>query len=167
MESGFSQSLLPCGPESKIRAAFLFALMLLVVSGKCAAGGVLRVKAGDQTFLADVADTPAARRQGLMARKHLLRNQGLLMVLPRPQIVGVWMKDTRMALDVVWISTEGLVVDIMTLQPCRQASCPIYRPKAPARYVLEVGAGLFPLKQGEGVEIIHASGDSLFPPGVD
>ncbi len=52
----------------------------------------------------------------------------------------------------------------MTLPVCQADPCQTYSPKMPARYVLEVTAGSFPLNIGDRVEIMRASSDSLLPP---
>lgn len=158
MQTGFSTY-----PRQFIRILVLVIFMSLAHSGVYAQR-LLTVQAGDLVFVAEAADSAAQRQQGLSGRDKLKADHGLLMVLPRPQRVGVWMKDMQFPLDVVWISSFGKVIDIQTLQPCQQAPCPVYRPAQKARYVLEVGAGLFPLNPGQGVEILGASRDSLLPP---
>lgn len=125
------------------------------------------VVAQEQRFHVVVANNEQARRRGLMGMGRLQPNQGLLMVMPGAQSVGVWMKNMQIALDVVWISGSGEVLDIMTLGPCIKDPCATYRSNRPASYVLEVGAGLFPSKVGDRVEILDASRDSLFPPATD
>lgn len=89
------------------------------------------------------------------------------MVMSRAQLVAVWMKNMQISLDVVWISGSGEVLDVMTLEPCRKTPCTTYRSNRQASYILEVGAGLFPLKIGDKVEIFDASRDSLFPLATD
>lgn len=147
---------------TQILIPVLFVFVLLARNGVCAQE-LLTVRAGNQVFVVEVADSAAERKQGLMGRDKLETNQGLLMVFPRPQRAGVWMKGMRFSLDVAWLSSSGRVVDIQTLQPCILAPCPIYRPKGAVRYILEVGAGLFPLNKGQGVEILDTSRDSLLP----
>lgn len=123
-----------------------------------------QVRAGDRVFSVEVAVSPAQKQLGLMHRKSLRQNGGLLMVFSREHKVLIWMKNVLIPLDVVWISSTGEVVDRKSLPVCHTNPCSIYEPQLPARYVLEVAAGQFPLKIGDKVEIIDASGDSLLPP---
>jgi len=86
------------------------------------------------------------------------------MIFDRDMRVPIWMKSMQFPIDVVWLSSNGTVIDLKTLPVCKEMPCEIYYPVCPARYVLEVGAGLFPLKRGDKVEIIDTSRDSLHPP---
>ena len=121
------------------------------------------VLAGEQRFRVEVAASPEQRRKGLMHRQKLDDGHGLLMILEQERIIPIWMKNTYIPLNVVWISADGSIVERATLFPCKRAPCPVHIPKSPARFVLEVGAGQFPLKIGDKVEILDASGDSLLP----
>jgi uncharacterized membrane protein (UPF0127 family) len=123
-----------------------------------------QVRAADRIFIVEVATSPSQRQLGLMHRESLRENGGLLMVFNREHKVSIWMKNVLIPLDVVWISSTGEVVDSRSLPVCQANPCSIYQPEQPARYVLEVAAGQFPLKIGDKVEIIDASGDSLLPP---
>ena len=121
------------------------------------------VLAGNRVFSVEIADQPADLRRGLMGREQIPPDAGLLMVMPAPRRITVWMKNMRFALDVVWISQAGEVLEVRALPPCVSARCPVYGSKSEARYLLEVGKGQFPLKAGQKVEIIDTSGDSLLP----
>ena len=120
-----------------------------------------RVKAGGQEFQVEIADSREQKRLGLAHRRTMPASHGLLMTFAKDEIVPVWMKDMQFPLDVVWISANGVIVDLQTLPLCQQNPCPIFKPQQPARFVLEVGAGLFPLNRGDKVEIIDTSKDSL------
>jgi len=122
-----------------------------------------RVIAGKQEFLVQTAVTRKQQQQGLMYRQNMPSSQGLLMIFERDTHVPIWMKNMFFPLDVAWMSADGVVVDLKTLPVCSQTPCPIFRSDQSARYVLEVGAGLFQLKQGDKVEIIDTSRDSLHP----
>lgn len=63
------------------------------------------------------------------------------------------MKDTLIPLDMVFISENGTIVDIIeNAQPCpeKTPACPNYEPNTPAKFVLEVNAGV---AEGNGLEI--------------
>lgn len=90
----------------------------------------------------EIADTQDLRSQGLMHRTQLAENQGMLFVYPDQAVRGVWMKNTLLSLDVLFISSEGKIVSILSgLTPCTQDPCPIYTSTTVAGYMLEVNAG--------------------------
>lgn len=121
------------------------------------------IKAGEREFLVELADTQELKRQGLMNRKTMPGSHGLLMIFKHDKLVPIWMKNMQFPIDVVWLSSEGVVIDIKTLPVCKEMPCKVFYPAQPARFVLEVGASLFPLNLGDKVEIIDASRDSLLP----
>lgn len=66
----------------------------------------------------------------------------MVFVFDTPAIHSFWMKNTLIPLDIVWIDEKHTVVHIVTAQPCKTKSCPIYTPETSAKYVLEVNAGM-------------------------
>ncbi|MCQ8104349.1 DUF192 domain-containing protein [Methylomonas sp. SURF-2] len=98
----------------------------------------------------EIADTPALRELGLMHREHLADNRGMLFVYPDQELRGVWMKNTLLALDVLFLSADHKVVSMLPhLTPCRHDPCPNYLSSAPAKYMLEVNAGFIEKNQIE------------------
>lgn len=108
-----------------------------------------------QSIRVDLVATEADRTRGLSGRTGLDRDQGMLFVFDVPAIYGFWMKDMLFPIDIIWISENGLVVDIK--ESAEPSSYPeIFSPKAPAKYVLEVNAGFsreFGLKIGDSVTL--------------
>ena len=91
----------------------------------------------------ELAETDSDRVQGLMFRDHLDRDAGMLFVFDREGLWPFWMKDTFIALDIVWLDSQGRIVDIRAnVQPCRLDPCPSYWPRRAARAALEVNAGV-------------------------
>ena len=64
------------------------------------------------TFKVEVAKTIEERKTGLMYRKKLLNNEGMLFIFPREKIIQLWMKNTYIPLDVIFISENKVIVDI-------------------------------------------------------
>jgi len=91
----------------------------------------------------EVADTFLKKALGLMFRSKLGENKGILFLSRKERIIPIWMLFTRIPLDVIWINAEKRIVHIeRNLKPCRGLLCsPVY-PKKPAKYVLEVNAGI-------------------------
>ena len=104
------------------------------------------------TFNVEVAKTMEERRSGLMYRKKLLDNEGMLFVFPHEKIIQLWMKNTYIPLDVIFISENKVIVDIK--KNLERLSETIVRSKVKSRYALEFNAGLinkFDIKIGDKV----------------
>ena len=92
------------------------------------------------TFNVEVAKTIEERRNGLMYRKKLLNNEGMLFIFPREKIIQLWMKNTYIPLDVIFISENKVIVDIK--KNMEKLSETIVKSKVKSRYALEFNAGL-------------------------
>ena len=92
------------------------------------------------TFVVEVAKTIEERKIGLMYRKKLLNNEGMLFIFPREKIIQLWMKNTYIPLDVIFISENKVIVDIK--KNMEKLSETIVKSKVKSRYALEFNAGL-------------------------
>ena len=92
------------------------------------------------TFNVEVAKTIEERSIGLMYRKKLLNNEGMLFIFPREKIIQLWMKNTYIPLDVIFISENKVIVDIK--KNMEKLSETIVKSKVKSRYALEFNAGL-------------------------
>ena len=92
------------------------------------------------TFNVEVAKTIEERRIGLMYRKKLFNNEGMLFIFPREKIIQLWMKNTYIPLDVIFISENKVIVDIK--KNMEKLSETIVKSKVKSRYALEFNAGL-------------------------
>ena len=92
------------------------------------------------TFNVEVAKTIEERRTGLMYRKKLLNNEGMLFIFPGEKIIQLWMKNTYIPLDVIFISENKVIVDIK--KNMEKLSETIVKSKVKSRYALEFNAGL-------------------------
>jgi len=91
----------------------------------------------------EIADTGLKRSKGLMHRKTLPQNQGMLFIFDDSAKHIFWMKNTLIPLDMVWLDENLRVVDIShNIPPCVTPSCQTYMPANPAKYVLEINGGL-------------------------
>jgi uncharacterized membrane protein (UPF0127 family) len=90
----------------------------------------------------EVADDFEERQQGLMFRTELDEDAGMIFVFTDESPRSFWMKNTLIPLDVVYISSELIIVDIKTMPPCgEQPICPSYPSQAASRYAVEMNAG--------------------------
>lgn len=131
--------------------------ILLAPSSKQGLGPEVCYK--DHCFSVELAQTLEERTNGLMFRKSLEKNQGMLFVFGNEGNYPFWMENTLISLDIIWINKDKKVVFINeNSQPCRSKNCPLIIPGVKARYVLEVNAGVsqkIGLKTGEKVEIFY------------
>ena len=107
---------------------------------------------------AELAQTPDEWTRGLMFRTSMAADSGMLFVFPTEAPQSFWMKNTKIPLDMIFISAAGKVVDIkINFQPCLTADCPSYSSAASAQYVLEINGGLAQkkaIKIGDSLQII-------------
>ncbi|MFN5609550.1 MAG: DUF192 domain-containing protein [Holosporales bacterium] len=88
----------------------------------------------------EVAQTDAQRQQGLMFRRDLAPDGGMLFIFPEGYgVPTMWMKNTPLSLDMVFFDKKGIVVDI--LRGTVPFSEEVLRPRGGAASVLEVPAG--------------------------
>jgi hypothetical protein len=95
--------------------------------------------AGPQKFKIEVALSDAQMEQGLMFRRSLAPDAGMLFDFRGPIPVTMWMKNTLIPLDMVFLDTGGQVVDIHE-RAVPLSLAPIAT-KVPARYVVELNGG--------------------------
>ena len=101
-----------------------------------------QVTVGAATFQVEITKTAQERELGLMFRRELAKDAGMLFEQP-PGPALFWMKNTYIPLDLLYFDTEGRLSQIEAgVPPCTTPNCPIYRSKASAiRYILEINAG--------------------------
>jgi len=82
------------------------------------------------------------RAMGLMFRPSLPRDRGMLFVFERPDFHGIWMKNCRFPIDILWLDEERKIVHVAeAVPPCKAEPCPVYNPLRRAAYVVELNAG--------------------------
>jgi len=93
----------------------------------------------EHVFQVEVADTPEARGRGLMFREELAPDHGMLFIFPRRERVAMWMRNTPLPLDMLFIDDDGRVRQIAERTvPYSEATISSRRR---VRYVLEVPGG--------------------------
>ena len=104
------------------------------------------VKIGELSIKVEVADTDAKRQKWLSGRKELGKDSGMLFVIKDNQKVpSFWMKDMKMAIDIIWITNEKILQIDKNVEPPRAGTpdkeLKLYSPKTAVDYVLEVNSG--------------------------
>jgi uncharacterized membrane protein (UPF0127 family) len=104
-------------------------------------------------FEVELATTPAEREQGLMFRKSMAPNAGMLFLYPGEQPVAFWMKNTLIPLDMLFLKADGSIVQIAhNALPLDETPIPSNQP---VKAVLEVNGGTaaaLGIKEGDRVE---------------
>jgi uncharacterized membrane protein (UPF0127 family) len=124
------------------------ALALLILCAGCGGGAeqprVSIDTAGGKVMVpVEVADTQAKRERGLMGRKSLASDAGMVFVFPNDTSDAFWMKDTLISLSIAFYDDQGRIVSLLDMEPCRSEPCPLYSPGVSYRGALEVNRGAF------------------------
>ena len=123
--------------------AIIAIFLLTITVAKYQTPKFVPVKIGNATVNAEVADTQAKQIRGLMFRTEMPANDGMLFVFEKEGRHGIWMMNTSLELDIIWLDKSKRVIHIeKKAQPCEALLvCPSYRPTTNAKYVLEVNGG--------------------------
>ena len=122
----------------------LLPLLLLVSSTGCASTGARHwVELGGTRYKVELATNDETRARGLMFRDQMAEDHGMLFIHDRQELQAYWMKNTRIALDILYFDdARRLVSQQRDVPPCSAGDrCPPYPSSGPARYVLELNAG--------------------------
>ncbi|WP_296906684.1 DUF192 domain-containing protein [Thermotoga sp.] len=98
----------------------------------------------------EIANTPLLRSIGLMYRKSIPDDFGMLFVFEGDTRSGFWMKNTYVPLEIAFINRNGVIFSIQEMEPCEKVPCKVYYAPKPFRYALEVKRGFFE-RHGFGV----------------
>jgi len=135
---------------NEMRQCLLVLLMFFLSANSYAAEQYKKFGQGKLVFVernltidVEVATTKMQRTTGLMFREQLGINSGMLFDFEQEAIQRVWMRNTLIPLDVIFISEKGVVVSILKNRlPCTKEPCVIYESIKKARYMLEINAGM-------------------------
>ena len=119
------------------------------------ASQTVQLGAGMHVITAEVAATDAARSRGLMFRKELAPNHGMLFIFEQDNVQCFWMRNTVLPLSVAFIQDDGVIANIDDMQPMTDTS---HCSSAPVRFVLEMEQGWFAkhgLQAGKKITGLH------------
>lgn len=91
----------------------------------------------------EVADSPEQKAYGLMHRKSLPRDYGMMFLNFEDVRTPFYMKNTLIPLSVAFFDSTGTILEIIDMTPCRKDPCKLYTPRRPYRGALEVARGSF------------------------
>lgn len=90
----------------------------------------------------EIMIAPEQLRRGLQGHRPLDANEGMLFVLPAPEVARFWMRDMSFAIDILFLNADGRVDSLAaSAPPCSGEPCATYQSQAEVTHVLEVPAG--------------------------
>ncbi len=104
---------------------------------------LMRCASGEK-IVADIAETPKEREEGLMFRKNLPKNYGMLFVFPKEDFFEFWMKNTWVNLDMVFIGKDKKITAIYSnvkASTPQTTDAEVARAGGTGQYVLELPGG--------------------------
>ena len=101
---------------------------------------VKQLSVGMHVIRAEVASNYETRARGLMYRKELSPNAGMLFVFPQPAVQCFWMRNTLIPLSIAFIADDGMIIDIVDMTPMTENS---HCSSSPVRLALEMEQGWF------------------------
>lgn len=128
---------------NKTTTGLLAAIAGLVLAGGVAAQGtmpVVELSAGFHRIEAEVAATTENRMVGLMNRRSMPAQRGMVFAFTQENTHCMWMRNTYVPLSVAFIDADGVIINIEDMQPQTETS---HCSKKPARYALEMNQGWF------------------------
>jgi len=123
----FTLAVLVVGHVSPTLAAPALSELVVVTTG------------GDHRFIVELTNTPAGRARGLMFRRALAANQGMLFDYGKTIDAAMWMKNTYISLDILFIAADGRIVNIA--RNTTPESLETIASRGPVRAALELNAG--------------------------
>jgi len=118
---------------------------------------ILKTESGEHSYTVEIADTDRERATGLMFRGSLPEKSGMIFLYDPPQRVGMWMRNTYIPLDMVFITAEGTVRRVET--DTEPFSTDLIRSGGEVAAVLELNAG-------QAAKIGVKPGDRVIFPGL-
>ncbi len=117
---------------------------------------VQTIRIGEAVVELEVARTSVQHRTGLMNRRALAADAGMLFVFPAPRPIAMWMKNTYIDLDAAFVDACGRITQIVTM---KKGTLDLHHSRTDAAHVIEMNAGWFArhkIRPGAQIpELIH------------
>jgi len=116
----------------------------------------VEVRLGKLSINAEIADNFLKKAKGLMFRKNLPQNSGMLFIFNKEGHHPFWMMFTRIPLDIIWLDSDGKIVHIERNVKPSLVSFRNYGPKQKSKYVVETNGNItemYGIKVGDKVEL--------------
>jgi hypothetical protein len=118
----------------------LAGLLLVAASWAQESMPVMELSAGMHRIEAEVAANDQNRQVGLMNRRAMPPQRGMLFVFSRENTHCMWMRNTYIPLSVAFMDADGVIINIEDMQPQTESN---HCARKPARYALEMNQGWF------------------------
>jgi len=104
-----------------------------------------QISVDNSKLTVEIADTPEKSAHGLMFRKTMSQDHGMLFIFPDEEPRSFWMKNTFLPLSIGYFSKEKVLIDIQDMEPVKSEmeQPKVYPSAGPAKYALEVNQGWF------------------------
>ena len=136
------------GKISFAARAFLFAILLAAATFNCPAQTqaqpelpITKLSISGKTIRAEIADEEHERAAGLMFRKELADDAGMLFIMPQTGPVAFWMRNTELPLTIAYMAPNGAIMELHDLEPFNERPVPSSFPQI--AYALEMPRGWF------------------------
>ena len=100
-----------------------------------------KILVGKTPLWVEVAETLEKQERGLMFRRSMPENEGMLFVYKEPIEMSFWMRNTFIPLDIAFIGADGVILNIHQARPLDESV--LYRSAGSAKYVIETNQGWF------------------------
>jgi len=140
-----------------MKSMILTVLIIFTMSiNSMSATKFISVFIANKEFIVEIADTEKKKATGLMFRESIPAHFGMLFLYSNEDYRGMWMKNTLINLDLIFLNKNKEIVDIKhNVPPCKNDPCKTYISKSKAQYVLE-------LKGNKSKELDLKEGDRVF-----
>jgi uncharacterized membrane protein (UPF0127 family) len=144
--------------------ALLLSAVISAISVSCQEQPKVKIETakGEVSFQVEVAATPEKREVGLMYRRELPADHGMLFIFPAERVNSFWMKNTPIPLDMIFIGRERKIVGIV--HETVPFSLDGRSVSVPSQYVLEINGGLsrrYGFKAGDVVKFDNVTPESV------
>ncbi|EMO46058.1 DUF192 domain-containing protein [Leptospira santarosai] len=126
----------------KFKIIFVFGLIFGVAYNVCPRElERITIYVDEHPILVEIANTPTDRARGLMYRKFMGENEGMLFVFAKPEYLSFWMKNTRIPLSIAYFNQDKRITDVYDMKPNQTTE--LYHSSEKVLYALEVNQGWF------------------------
>jgi uncharacterized membrane protein (UPF0127 family) len=117
----------------------------------------ITTQTGDHIFNVEIARTPTQHARGLMFRESMSPDEGMLFVFDSPREIAMWMKNTLISLDMIFVNAAGKIIRVARdTTPMSEDTIPS---GGPSKAVVELNAGT-------AARISVQAGDQVFLPTI-